>query len=74
MSAFQARDRVPDLMPVPPTDWLGQARQLRLPVEVVYSDCWPSKGEALKHEAAIKKLSRAQKEALIRRGTVVLPK
>jgi putative endonuclease len=37
----------------------------RLPVSQVYSEELPSKSEALKREFAIKKLTRAQKQALI---------
>lgn len=37
----------------------------RLPVELVFSECFPTKREALKREAAIKKLSRAEKLVLI---------
>ena len=38
----------------------------RRPVELVYFESYESKSEALKREAAIKKLSRAAKLALIR--------
>ncbi len=37
----------------------------RLPVEVVYYECFDSKQEAMKREAAIKKLTRKAKEQLI---------
>lgn len=37
----------------------------RLPVELVYSECFATKEEAMSREAAIKKLTRKQKEALI---------
>lgn len=37
----------------------------RLPVRLVYSETFETKPEAMKREAAIKKLSRAKKEALI---------
>ena len=36
----------------------------RLPVELVYYECFETKQEAMRREAQIKKLSRAQKEAL----------
>ena len=36
-----------------------------LPVELVYSEQCGTKGEALRREAAIKKLTRAEKERLI---------
>ena len=36
----------------------------RLPVEHVYYECFETKQEAMRREAQIKKLSRAQKEAL----------
>lgn len=37
----------------------------RLPVELVYQEVQPDKSAALRREAAIKRLSRAQKLALI---------
>ncbi len=37
----------------------------RLPVILVYYECFGTKEEAMKREAAIKKLSRPQKERLI---------
>lgn len=37
----------------------------RLPVELIYCEALGSKSDALKREAAIKRLSRAQKLALI---------
>ena len=37
----------------------------RLPVELVFSECFPTKSEALKHEAALKKLGHAEKLLLI---------
>lgn len=37
----------------------------RLPVELIYYECFETKSEAMRREAAIKKLSRRQKEALI---------
>jgi len=37
----------------------------RLPVQLVYFEELPDRSSALKREAAIKKLSRTQKEALI---------
>ncbi|MCD8147436.1 MAG: GIY-YIG nuclease family protein [Clostridiales bacterium] len=37
----------------------------RLPVQVVYREEWPSKGEALRREKAIKGLTRREKLALI---------
>jgi len=39
----------------------------RLPVRLVYQEAQPSRGLALKREAAIKALPRRQKESLIRR-------
>lgn len=36
----------------------------RLPVKLVYSEDFPTKSEALKREAALKKLSHAEKLAL----------
>ena len=38
----------------------------RTPVELVYLECFRTKQEAMKREAAIKKLSKADKLALIR--------
>ncbi len=40
----------------------------RLPVTLVYLEAFDSKREAMSREAAIKQLSRKQKEALIRRS------
>ena len=37
----------------------------RSPLELVYRECCGSHSDALKREAAVKKLSRQQKEALI---------
>lgn len=37
----------------------------RLPVELVYTECFATKGEALSREAALKKLPRNQKLLLI---------
>ncbi len=37
----------------------------RLPVRMVYSECLPSKSEALRREAAIKRLTRACKLDLV---------
>ncbi len=37
----------------------------RLPVELVYTEAFATKSEALRREAALKKLTRAEKEALI---------
>lgn len=42
----------------------------RLPVELVFTECFPTKGDALKCEAALKKLSHAEKLALISSGSV----
>ena len=43
----------------------------RLPVSLAYTEPQPSKSRALKREAAIKKLSRRQKEGLV--GTSPIP-
>lgn len=40
----------------------------RLPVELVYQERCADKGEALRRERAIKRLSRSQKERLIQTG------
>lgn len=37
----------------------------RRPVRLVFAECFPTKSEALKREAALKKLSRSKKLALI---------
>ena len=37
----------------------------RLPVELVYSECWPAKEQAMSREWQIKKLSRSEKLQLI---------
>ncbi len=42
----------------------------RLPVELVFTECFPTKSEALKREAALKKLSHAEKLTLISSGLV----
>lgn len=41
----------------------------RLPVELVFTERFSTKGEALKREAALKKLSHAEKLALISSGS-----
>jgi len=38
----------------------------RVPVELVYQESHPTRSEALKREAQIKRLSRSEKEALIK--------
>ena len=40
----------------------------RLPVKLVYQEASPTKQEAMQREAAIKKLTRKQKERLIKTG------
>jgi putative endonuclease len=40
----------------------------RLPVTLIYSESLPSRQEAMRREAAIKRLTRAQKLALIKGG------
>lgn len=37
----------------------------RIPVELVYYECYNTKSEAMKREAMIKKMTRAMKEKLI---------
>ena len=44
----------------------GKYTRARLPVELVYPEEHPTKGEAMAREWAIKQLSRAEKQALIR--------
>lgn len=39
----------------------------RLPVKLVYSEVCPDRGTAMRCEAALKKLRRAEKQALIKR-------
>jgi len=41
----------------------------RLPVEVVYSEGYPTRSEAMSREAALKKLNRREKEDLIAGAT-----
>lgn len=41
----------------------------RLPVDLVFSQSWPTKREAMQEEARIKRLTRQQKEAIIRKGS-----
>jgi putative endonuclease len=41
-----------------------------LPVELVFTECFPTRSEALKREAALKKLSHAKKLALISSASV----
>ncbi len=43
----------------------------RLPVDLIYHEEYKAKREAQARERAIKKLTRAQKEALIKNGTVL---
>ena len=40
----------------------------RRPVRVVYREAHPDRGSALRREAAVKALSRQEKQALIRQG------
>lgn len=40
----------------------------RLPVQLAFTECFSTKGEALKREAALKKLSHHQKLTLISSG------
>jgi len=42
----------------------------RRPVHLVYTEEVPTKGEALKREAVLKKLTREQKLALIKEGKI----
>ncbi|MDO4719153.1 MAG: GIY-YIG nuclease family protein [Peptostreptococcaceae bacterium] len=42
--------------------------RVRLPLRLVHLEEWESKSLALKREYAIKQLSKAKKEALIRKG------
>jgi putative endonuclease len=44
----------------------GAYTRSRLPVRVVYREALPSHGAALRREAALKRLSRAAKLALVR--------
>lgn len=44
----------------------GKYTRARLPVELVYFENFDTKEEAMKREAAIKKLSKVKKETLIR--------
>ncbi len=40
----------------------------RLPVSLLYSECYETKSDALKRECSIKKMSRLEKIALIANG------
>ena len=44
----------------------GKYTKRRLPVELIYSEEFETRSEAMKRECAIKKFSRRQKEALVR--------
>lgn len=46
--------------------------KLRLPVELVYHECFETKEEAMSREWHIKRLTRAQKSALIAAQTFAL--
>ena len=48
------------------TGSLGGYTSFRLPVELVFSDCFDSRSSAFAIEQQIKKWSRAKKEALIK--------
>ena len=50
----------------------AQYTKSRLPVELVYYETFRTKQEAMQREAAIKKLSRKQKELLIGSGKSVV--
>ncbi len=41
----------------------------RLPVSLIYSECFESKSEALRREHELKRLTRGKKEALITAGS-----
>ncbi len=43
----------------------GKYTRSRRPVELVYYEVFPTKEEAMRREAAIKKLSRSEKEELL---------
>ena len=47
----------------------GKYTRSRLPVELVYYEEWEDKIQAMKREAAIKKLNREKKEELVRQGS-----
>ncbi len=44
----------------------GKYTKRRLPVELIYSEEFETRSEAMKRECAIKKFSRKQKEELVR--------
>ena len=44
----------------------GKYTKRRLPVELIYSEEFETRSEAMKRECAIKKFSRRQKEELVR--------
>lgn len=41
--------------------------RVRRPVRLVFSEPWPDRGAALRREAALKRLPRAEKQRLVRR-------
>ncbi|MDX1649940.1 MAG: GIY-YIG nuclease family protein [Myxococcota bacterium] len=41
--------------------------RVRRPVRLVFSEPWPDRGAALRREAALKRLRRAEKQRLVRR-------
>ena len=46
----------------------GRYTRSHLPVELVYQEEWPTQSEAMKRECEIKKMTRAEKLALIELG------
>ncbi len=46
----------------------GRYTRGRLPVVLVHAETYPTRGEAMKRERQIKKMTRKQKERLIRDG------
>jgi putative endonuclease len=51
----------------------GRFTKYRTPVKLHYSEDYPTKSEALKREAAIKRLTRAEKIELISSPRPILP-
>jgi len=49
--------------------WWAKYTRVRKPVQVIYKEVFQSRSEACKEESRIKKLSRLEKEKLIKRDS-----
>jgi putative endonuclease len=47
--------------------WWAKYTRIRQPVQIIYTDVFNTRSEACKEESRIKKLTRAEKEKLIKR-------